>query len=138
MIGKGQLQFKSSNCEFDEEVRIMRALRSNMLIVFMFRRKFGLHLNREHGTGSVFRLGQRHYSKVSWMSNEEELGFVMKLIEYFEVDHQILHELDVSELFKDPAMIKNFRDWILNHLDIFKGFACINWVGHKIKLKPDV
>eukprot|EP00171_Calliarthron_tuberculosum_P002219 IDg2219t1 len=45
-------------------------------------------------------------------------------------------EMDVTQFSEDEKLRRRLRDLIWKHRDIFKGFAKIKGVKHKIKLKP--
>lgn len=59
----------------------------------------------------------------------------MEVIEDSDVDDYILQELDVGQFAEDCAMREKMRKWICRNRAVFKGFAKIKGVLHKIKLK---
>ena len=136
VVGRGTLFFKFWGCCFNEEVRIMRTLPSIMLIGRKFLLKYGVQLDLSNCTGSLQHEGVRYTGIIGANIPSMEMEEVSKIIEDHEVDSYIEHDLDVSQFSKNQAMRNLLKDLIWNHRSVFKGFARIKGVTHKIKLKP--
>lgn len=53
LVGHGVLKFELWGCHFEEDMRIMRALPSKVLIGNSFWRKYALRLDLDKNTGSI-------------------------------------------------------------------------------------